>query len=530
MRLGWQPTRSFDWGYTSEPDEAGVTRALPRGRLLGGCSSTNATFALRGSPADYDGWASSGNPGWSFSDVLPSFTRLERDLDFGDRPWHGSAGPVPIRRYRPGELSDVAAASLAGFAGMGITPVEDHNAPGAVGAGLLPVNCLDGIRLSAAHTYLPRPGDRPNLAIRCDCEVVDLVVERGRALGVRLTGGEIVHAGCVVLSRCPRLAAAPARSGIGPAGASATWESRSAPIWPAWERTSPTTPPWPWRCHTRRNGSAPAPLAQAVATLHSSQAVAGSPPDLQLIAFVPDTPVGAAPATFRVVAALLKPRSRGRISLRSGRATEAPRIDLGTFREPCDLERLEEGLELAEGLAAQPELRLLGKADRAVAGRRVAPTGAIGCAGPAGRTTTPSARVAWAPPRTRQQWSTSAARARDRRFAHRGCVRHARHSVREHAHPDADGRRAARRAVPWMTRRLSAWGRSAARRSCPGRASATRAAADLRQLGREPIEVALEAGRRDHQEVARRLRAVIGESVMRAARREHETCPAAGHG
>ncbi len=361
VRLGWQPTRSFDWGYTSEPDEAGVTRALPRGRLLGGCSSTNATFALRGSPADYDGWASSGNPGWSFSDVLPSFTRLERDLDFGDRPWHGSAGPVPIRRYRPGELSDVAAASLAGFAGMGITPVEDHNAPGAVGAGLLPVNCLDGIRLSAAHTYLPRPGDRPNLAIRCDCEVVDLVVERGRALGVRLAGGEIVHAGCVVLSSgaygSPLLLL---RSGIGPAsqlsdlgitisadlaGVGANLADHTAVA-----LASPHAP-----------DPAPAPLAQAVATLHSSQAVAGSPPDLQLIAFVPDTPVGAAPATFRVVAALLKPRSRGRISLRSGRATEAPRIDLGTFREPCDLERLEEGLELAEGLAAQPELRLLGK-------------------------------------------------------------------------------------------------------------------------------------------------------------------------
>ena len=83
IRSGWRWTSLFDWGFASEPDELGVVRALPRGRLLGGCSSTNATFALRGSPADYDGWAALGAEGWAFEDVLPSFRRLERDDDFG---------------------------------------------------------------------------------------------------------------------------------------------------------------------------------------------------------------------------------------------------------------------------------------------------------------------------------------------------------------------------------------------------------------------------------------------------------------
>ncbi len=201
VRVGWQPTRTFDWGYTSEPDELGVARPLPRGRLLGGCSSTNATFALRGSPADYDAWAGRGNAGWSFDDVLPTFRKLERDLDFGDRPWHGSSGPVPIRRYGPDELTDVATAGLAAFEDVGITHVEDHNAPGAVGAGLVPVNCLDGIRMSTALTYLPRPGERPNLDVRCEAEVLDLVIQGSRATGVRLGSGEVVHAGCVVALR-----------------------------------------------------------------------------------------------------------------------------------------------------------------------------------------------------------------------------------------------------------------------------------------------------------------------------------------
>jgi choline dehydrogenase len=364
VRVGWQPTRSFDWGYTSEPDELGVARALPRGRLLGGCSSTNATVALRGSPADYDGWASRGNAGWSFEDVLPYFRQLERDLDFGDRPWHGSAGPVPIRRYRPDELTDVAAASLAAFEDVGIACVDDHNAPGAVGAGLLPVNCLDGIRMSTALTYLPRPAERPNLVVRCEAEVLDLVVEGSRATGVRLAGGEIVHAGCVVLSAgtygSPSLLL---RSGIGPASelrplgiairADLPGVGANLADHPAVAIELPYLPE-----------ASPAPLFQVVATLHSSQAADGSAPDLQLVAFGPYPSSGDAPATFMVAAALLKPLSRGRVTLRPELPAGPPRVDLGYFREPSDLDRLDQGIELAEGVADHPEVRALCAAGR----------------------------------------------------------------------------------------------------------------------------------------------------------------------
>ena len=111
VRDGWRPTTGHDWGYVAEPDAAGVARPLPRGKLLGGCSSTNATFALRGHPADYDAWAQAGNDGWSFDEVLPFFTGLENDADFGEAAWHGDAGPLPIRRYRDDEFTDVAQAA-----------------------------------------------------------------------------------------------------------------------------------------------------------------------------------------------------------------------------------------------------------------------------------------------------------------------------------------------------------------------------------------------------------------------------------
>ena len=98
VRDGRRPTFDHDWGYLSEQISGGSVLSLFRGKLLGGCSSTNATFALRGHPADYDGWAAAGNTGWSFADVLPYFCKLETDEDFGWEPWHGSSGPLPIRR------------------------------------------------------------------------------------------------------------------------------------------------------------------------------------------------------------------------------------------------------------------------------------------------------------------------------------------------------------------------------------------------------------------------------------------------
>jgi choline dehydrogenase len=73
--------------------------------------STNAFFALRGAPADYEAWAQLGNQGRGFNDVLPLFRRLEADADFVDN-WHGTDGPLPIRRYSPHELNSVQLAFI----------------------------------------------------------------------------------------------------------------------------------------------------------------------------------------------------------------------------------------------------------------------------------------------------------------------------------------------------------------------------------------------------------------------------------
>ena len=98
-------------------DSGARSRCLELGSM-GGCSATNACFALRGAPQVYDGWTALGNPGWSFADVLDDFRRLESDEDFHDQ-WHGSDGPIPIRRYSRSEMNRAQAALLDGAAALG---------------------------------------------------------------------------------------------------------------------------------------------------------------------------------------------------------------------------------------------------------------------------------------------------------------------------------------------------------------------------------------------------------------------------
>ena len=130
---GSMPTTSHDWGFVSDPDESGHSIPLPRGRLVGGCSATNACFALRGWPVNYDEWAAGGNPGWSFADLLPVFRAIESDADFGGG-WHGSRGPVPIRRPAAGELSPLRRA-FADAAAAVVTRGPPIQPPGHGGGG-----------------------------------------------------------------------------------------------------------------------------------------------------------------------------------------------------------------------------------------------------------------------------------------------------------------------------------------------------------------------------------------------------------
>ena len=217
LRDGWGMSRNHGWGYESELDDRGQVEPIHRGRLLGGTSWVTR-FAVRGSPADFDAWAALGNAGWAFADVLPAFRKLERDADFGEKPWHGADGPLPIRRYLELEPAPAHAAALRAFADLRFAMVRDHNEPGAVGAGPMPMSSSDGERVTTADAYLPAGRTPANLSIRADSPTAEIVFDGDRAVGVRLLDGSIVRGRRMVL--CAGTYGSPAilmRSGIGPA-------------------------------------------------------------------------------------------------------------------------------------------------------------------------------------------------------------------------------------------------------------------------------------------------------------------------
>ena len=309
---------------------------LPRGRLIGGSGAVNAAFAVRGSPHDYDGW---GIPGWSFADVLPDFVALETDLDFGREDFHGDRGPVPVRRYTGEELSLVAAAALGAFERSGVPMTADHNAPYATGAGPMPVNCVDGRRMSTAVTHLEPARARRNLVVRGERSVDEVVIRNGRATGVRI-GADVVTAGEIIVSagtyHSPALLR---RSGLRTPGIGAGLVDH-----PAVSVDLPYYGPWQDR-----------PPFQMVVTLHSSHAdPAREAPDLQLFAGGPLPAGPGQAAVFFVTASLLRPRSRGRVGIE---------VDPAYFSSPDDLPRLLEGLRLAEQVAADPAIRELSRGE-----------------------------------------------------------------------------------------------------------------------------------------------------------------------
>jgi choline dehydrogenase len=346
---GLAPAFTHDWGYRSEPGSLGRSLDLYRGRLVGGSSAVNATIALRGQPGDYDQWAALGNPGWSFDEVLPFFRRLERDLNFDDS-WHGRDGPLPIRRAAPDELGPVHQAFLDACAAGGYRRVSDHNAPGAIGAGPIPLNAVGGIRQSTALTYLAKARGRPNLTVRAGALVDRLAVEDGRVVGVRLAEpGETLPADRVVLAAGSY--GSPAvllRSGVGPAadlaalgipvvadrpgvGASLI---EHANVGVGFSTDVPTPPGAPWFGAMLTLPDLPSGAGVGMHIISGHRA--GEAPDDPPIAWL--------------LVGLLKPRSVGCLRLRTADPAAAPIIEVGLLTHADDLASLLAGVSVARRL------------------------------------------------------------------------------------------------------------------------------------------------------------------------------------
>ena len=193
---------------------------VAQGKVIGGGSSINGQAMQRGFPEDFDNWASMGNDEWSYDKILPFYRKMENDMDIQD-DYHGTDGPMPVRRRRSGTWADIQKAFFDACLAEGYGHVEDTNGPNPTGVGVSPTNNLGGIRMSAAMTHLNPMRHRLNLTVRGNVYVRRVLFDGKKAVGVVAeSGGETftVEADRVVLCsgalRSPHLLLL---SGVGPA-------------------------------------------------------------------------------------------------------------------------------------------------------------------------------------------------------------------------------------------------------------------------------------------------------------------------
>ena len=212
------PADSHPWGYSDGGRPADRPLPLPRARVVGGSTTINACTWLRGSARDYDNWAAAGNAGWAFADLLPYFRRAEADPLGG--ALHGASGPVPVFRASDDQLSPLDRAFVAAADSRGYSFEADLNGrpEQSPGIGPRPQNVAGGVRMNAAFTYLAAARGRANLTIVANALVDRVVLDRGRAVGIRTAAGDVHLADEVVLTAgaygSPGVLL---RTGIGPA-------------------------------------------------------------------------------------------------------------------------------------------------------------------------------------------------------------------------------------------------------------------------------------------------------------------------
>ncbi|HTU66693.1 MAG TPA: GMC family oxidoreductase N-terminal domain-containing protein [Steroidobacteraceae bacterium] len=191
LRAFRDPT--LTWGYVSEPEPQlnGRVLPIPRGRVLGGSSSINGMFFMRGHSGDFDGWRDAGATGWGYADVLPYFKKLE-DSWRGAVPYHGAGGPMPVAPIDGRKLLHEPLMRTAAPAGWWTNDDIHSRLEEGFARGEITVDAR-GRRANSARAYLHPVRHRPNLEVVQGAVVRRVLVKNGRAVGVELRQGNEVR-------------------------------------------------------------------------------------------------------------------------------------------------------------------------------------------------------------------------------------------------------------------------------------------------------------------------------------------------
>ncbi len=385
---------AFIWDYMSEPEPTleGRTVRLPRGRVLGGSSSINGMFYMRGHSSDFDDWADDGCPGWSYADVLPYFRAMETSWR-GAGAWHGNAGPLPVRPIDTRRLLHdplMQSAAAAGFATSADlhAELEEGFARGEV--------TIDsrGRRASTARAYLDPVATRANLTVITGALAERVLVENGRASGVQFrcngavetarAAGEVLLAGGAynspqllmlsgignadelkALGIAPRVHLPAVGQNLSEHGRIPLEFGLSRPVSFLNELRADRVVLSTLRWYLTGTGAFATQINSCNVVIRTE--ATQRRPDVQLMCNPVRMdariwwPLGAT-QQHRITAdvVVLHPASRGHMRLRSANPADAPRIQLNLFSDPADLATARRGLAAARRIyATRPQADLV---------------------------------------------------------------------------------------------------------------------------------------------------------------------------
>lgn len=179
----------FDWGFYTEPEPGLAGRRIhqARGKVIGGSSSINGMVWVRGNPCDFQEWEEMGATGWAYRDVLPYFRRAEHSVRGGDA-YRSQDGEQHVSRApmrNPLYAAFIEAGRQAGY------PVStDYNGFMQEGFSVMDMSIKDGVRWSTANAYLKPSMKRPNLRVITHALTRKILLDKRRAVGVEYALGD----------------------------------------------------------------------------------------------------------------------------------------------------------------------------------------------------------------------------------------------------------------------------------------------------------------------------------------------------
>ena len=345
-----------EWGYTARGGAASPEILAARAKVLGGCSAHNATVAMRARPGDIADWQRHGLDEWTIEEVMATFKEMENTPD-GDDEDRGRTGPFPVRQQKYDDLTTSLRGFIDATASEGFSRVEDFNGPNPGGVGGYPVNVIDGVRQNNGTVYLTEEvRNRPNLKISGDLLVDRVLWDERRAVGVVTATGSEIPAGEVILSGGTY--GSPAillRSGVGPAGDLAGLGIEVVVDLPVGQHLQDQ--PFYYNGYALKTDALD--MRPAVGAVLWRQTSDGRGDELDMhIAVTHLLPAEFSPTggAIALSVAVVKPDSRGTLTLRSGDPREQPEIDCNFLAEDRDARRMLEGVRLARKIARNPAL------------------------------------------------------------------------------------------------------------------------------------------------------------------------------